>query len=496
MLATMPALTTQRAVGSSPPTETVFVRLADLAATALRRELTLRAREYDVAVARADVLDARGVFDPVVEVRSDAASSAVSSLTADGRLSQRLAGRTLESGVAGISPWSTQYSVSLESALHRQNPITTQTSLNEYDNVLTFALTQPLLRGFGAASGHAQVGAATASLRSTEAQFRRFAELTIANVELLYWLLARRQQEEAAADASLQRADTLLRRNAELRELDKITANDLITAQLGVAQRRKVLVQAVQGREDATDSLIFFVYGDQARDQYRDRVVRTVDEPPSIADLPSPGQSESMALVARNDLTAARLSLENYRILQGLSRNTLLPTLDLTAAYSTVVNNTSSLRFTPTRLGDIETSGWTMSLSARIPVPNSNARAVAAQRTAVVAQQEVTITGLENQVRKDVRESRRAIETGSRVLTLADSAVALSQQQYGMELQRLGLGLSESFRLLQQEEQIAEAQLGRIAARYDLATATTRFEVAIGRDMLQKYQLQATPFRH
>lgn len=473
--------------------ETVYVRLADLVATALSREVTLRARAYDAEVARADVLDARSTFDPVLQFRGGASGADVASITSDGRLSQRLRGRTLSSDLTGNTPWSTQYGVSLESVWRRQNPLTTQTNLNEYDNLLTLAVTQPLLRGFGAASGQEQVSAATAVLRSTQAQLRRLAELTVADVERLYWFLAQRQEEEAVAEQSLRRAETLLRRNTELRRLDKVTENDLTTARLGAAGRRNALVRAVQNRQDATDDLISFAYGDKAREQYSqgDRVVRAVDAPVLAVELPPAAQAESLALIARNDLIAARLSLERYRQLRNLSRNTLLPTVNLTASYSTVLSNAPSVRLSASRLGDVESSGWSMGVSARLPLANSSARATAVQRNAQYTQQSLTISGVENQVRNEVHQARRAVETGGRVLALADTAVALGQQQYSMEVQRLDLGLSESFRLLQQEEQIANAQFAQIAARYELAMAVTRFEVATGRDMLRKYQLEA-----
>jgi outer membrane protein TolC len=476
----------------------VFVHLADLAATAYNREVTLRARAYDVAAARAELLDARAVFDPSLQMRADASASDVASLTTGGRLGQHVAGRTLTSELVGNTPWSTQYGVSVQSAYRRQNPVTTQLNSNEYDNLVSFGLVQPLLRGFGAAGGQAQVNAARVNLHSTEAQFRRFAELTIGDMERLYWVLAQRQEEESVAEESLRRAETLLRRNVELRKLDKVTENDLITARLGVAERRNALVQAVQNREDAGEALIFFAYGEQARDELRrgERVVRAADRPTVPADIPSAAQAESLALAARNDLAAARLTLENDRILRSLSRNALLPALDLTAGYSTLVNNASSLRFSAARLGDIESNGWNMGLSVHVPVANSSARAAVQLRDALYERQEIAITGLENQVRGDVRQAVRAIETGGRVLALADSAVALGRQQYAMETQRLELGLSESFRLLQQEEQIARAQFAQIAARYGLAQAVTRYELAVGRDMLRKYQLSDAPFHH
>ena len=474
------------------PPETVYVRLADLAATALAREVTLRARAYDAEIARADVLDARSAFDPVLQLRGDASGADVASLTSDGRLRQRLRGRTLSSNLAGNTPWSTQYAASLESVWRGQNPLTTQGNLNEYDNLLTFAVTQPLLRGFGAASGQEQVSAATSGLRATEAQLRRLAELTVADVERLYWVLEQRQEEEAVAEQSLWRAETLVRRNTELRKLDKVTENDLTTARLGVAERRNALVRAVQSRQDATDDLISFAYGDKAREQYSqgDRVFRAVDAPVLALELPPAAQAESLALIARNDLAAARLNLERYRQLRNLSRNTLLPTVNLTGSYTTIVNNASSVRLRASRLGDVESSGWSMGLSARVPLANSSARATAVQQNALYAQQAITISGVENQVRNEVHQARRAVETGGRVLALADTAVALGQQQFSMEVQRLDLGLSDSFRLLQQEEQIANAQFAQIAARYELALAVMRFEVASGRDMLRKYQLE------
>ena len=61
-----------------------------------------------------------------------------------------------------------------------------------------------------------------------------------------------------------------------------------------------------------------------------------------------------------------------------------------------------------------------------------------------------------------------------------DEAARLAAAQLVAERQRLDLGLGDSFRLLETEENAVQAELESVRSRYDLARATTRLRLARG----------------
>ena len=230
-----------QAVASTALQDTITVSsLEELVHTALEHTLGLRTGRLNVPVAEAGVLTARATFDPGVQLiaeldRSDLSGSGPSSF---GLTSRR---RMLLGQLIGALPLSTEYSVTVQSNFTSPRTDPAGNSIGEYDNTLTFALTQPLLRGFGAAGGLASVGAASQGLQATEARLTRLIAQTIAAVEISYWTLAQTEEEAAVAAESLERARQLLQRNEELRRLDKINQVSLVTAQVGVTSRRSAL---------------------------------------------------------------------------------------------------------------------------------------------------------------------------------------------------------------------------------------------------------------
>ena len=86
----------------------------------------------------------------------------------------------------------------------------------------------------------------------------------------------------------------------------------------------------------------------------------------------------------------------------------------------------------------------------------------------------------ENQVRLEVRAAARALEAGQERLAAASEAASLARAQLEAERQRLDLGLGDSFRLLETEENAVQAELEEVRARYDLARAASFYRLATG----------------
>ncbi len=95
-------------------------------------------------------------------------------------------------------------------------------------------------------------------------------------------------------------------------------------------------------------------------------------------------------------------------------------------------------------------------------------------------QNAAVVASVQTLIRQQVRQAQRAIEmTGDRVRQTTD-ALQRAIEEYEGENQRLQLGLSDSFRLLQFEDHINDAQQAQLQARYDLALALVAFDLARG----------------
>ena len=292
----------------------------------------------------------------------------------------------------------------------------------------------------------------------------------------------KRTAEEAIASGSLRRAQELRDAYTELRALDKITRVDLNTAQLGVASRTATLLEAQRGRREAEDALRFAVYGaDAAASIARgDAVLFPVDTAINVPMLPSVDVATRTALDRRADIDAAREEAARSRYQVQFARNALLPTLNLYAAFTSTLTGApvgGSLVTRETRLQD-QSFGVMFSR----PLVNSGARAERERAVAAQSQADITLADAENTVRADVRAAHRDIEVTRQQVEMATEASRLAREQYKDGVDRLNLGLTDIFRVLQYDEQVARMESLEASARLALSTAVARYRLAVGEE--------------
>jgi outer membrane protein TolC len=125
-------------------------------------------------------------------------------------------------------------------------------------------------------------------------------------------------------------------------------------------------------------------------------------------------------------------------------------------------------------------SSWSLGLSFSQPL--GNRRDGGLDRMAALERElrRLELVVVENLVRLDVRSATRAIAAGGERLEAAEQAAELARAQLEAERRRLDLGLGDSFRLLETEENAVQAELEAVRSRYDLARALTLYRLALG----------------
>jgi outer membrane protein TolC len=483
----------QTAPAPPPRTEEV-VPLKSLVATALDRNLILRAQRVGTQGLQTSVQAAESAFDPVLNT-SHNYTRGDQTLLLPGPLGNASGTQTLGvlgGGVSGRLPSSLSYSVSMQSDWKRQNNTLLLPQGGNplaMNSTLTFSVTQPLLRGRGAQIAKAPIESAVLSVRSSQERLRRLEEETIAQVELAYWTLGLAEAIEQLSRDSYERAVELLKRNEQMRALELIAEVDLLTARQGVASRLTALTDATRQRRDATERLIFLVYGEDASAQLGagDVYIRTEPPPIDTAPLPPMATLETQALAARRDVLATQLEVERSEVDIRVARNALLPDLGLTASYSAQTFGTDNLRFfTTDRIGDLQFGGWSAGVVIGYPWGNNFAKATHAQARLARQQQELVLASVRNSVRNEVREAARAILSDRERLQQAQQTLQLARAQYEAGQRQLQLDLVDSFRLLQIEEEVASAELTVVQVQFDLARAIASYEAATATNR-QKY---------
>ena len=437
-----------------------------LVGTALERSLDLEGEIFNRRIAEASVDIQGGLFDPSLRLGSSLARSGTPGVAS---------ARAMSAGLGAVLPWGTELGVDVRGG---RNLGLINDPSSVYDSDLTVTLSQPILDGFNV--NDARYRAAQRQRRAAEHALARATELVIAQIETLYWSLAEAEALEAVRQGSYQLAQALLFRNQQLAERGLVAAVDVLTAQSGVALRRASLIDAKRRRLDASDRLVFAAYGAGAAQQLRADTlpVKTtttllggdpidVERPNAVAE----------ALTRRGDVAAARESLAAASESLRESTSGLRPGLFLDGSWAAAGGGASASSLFG---GLSNNAAWSLGLRFAVPLGNRSDRGFERVATWTVGLRQIDLSLSENLVLQDVREATRAVRSGIERLAAGDEAARLAAAQLVAERQRLDLGLGDSFRLLETEENAVQAELESVRSRYDLARATTRLRLARG----------------
>ncbi|MEO7998627.1 MAG: TolC family protein [Gemmatimonadaceae bacterium] len=448
-------LTAQAAIVSQPKIDTTAIRFDDLVRTALAQNLRIQSIAAETRGIRSEARNVRSPFDPTL---------GVSAATGDQQYGAQ---------VSGLLPTGTGYAGSLFSSA--------QTGGLSRNNAFQATLSQPLLRGFGFASIRNTIRSTDESIAAAEARLSQTRVDVIATVGTLYAQLIAAHQQEAVQARSLSRAEELGAAYGELRRLDKITEVDLITAQLGVTTRRGEFISARRTRQVAQDNLVAAVWGSRSAERFpSDLVVLMPSDSVQPFVASTLDEVTTRAISNRPNIEAARREVLRVQFTERVARNSLLPQLDLSAVLTNTRDDIfNSVTGTSQRAATNPTKG-SVGLTLSQPLLNMGHRADRERAAAAVEFARVELADAENVVRVEVRTAYRDVAVNRELVRLATESSQLARRQYEGERARLDLGLTDIFRVLQVNDQVAKVEQLEASARLSLATAYVRMRAVVG----------------
>ncbi len=206
----------------------------------------------------------------------------------------------------------------------------------------------------------------------------------------------------------------------------------------------------------------------------------------------------SEALATRPDLAQASLQIESGQVALKASVNAARPQVDLIGNFQT--RGSTEVPFTtlgtpgtglitaPTDLGvgGLRTSRiYQAGVQLNLPLKNHVAQADAARDLLQVRQAQARTQLLANQVREDVENSIIALDTGRSALNAAIQSRQYQEQLVDAERDKLSVGASTTFLVVQQENYLAQARSTEVAARSVWVKARVALDRSVG-DLLQR----------
>ena len=220
---------------------------------------------------------------------------------------------------------------------------------------------------------------------------------------------------------------------------------------------------------------------------------------PQSSDVPPIEQAIKIALENRPEIKQLQLDLQNKKIDLEYTKNQLLPTVDLFAAYNqNGVGGKETIRsgFGPTapivaqsegsifdafgQLFGYGYTGYSVGLSVQIPLRNraaqgENARAMTDERIA-----EQRITSQAQQIALEVRNALTQVDMNRARIEAATKASELSERRLEAEQKKFDLGASTIRFVLEEQRNVAQAQTDELQAIVNYTKALVDIDRAMG----------------
>jgi outer membrane protein len=362
-------------------------------------------------------------------------------------------------------------------------------------------LTQPLLRG---------------SRRDVNLRFLRIAALdqkisrlvfyqqlisTVYGVARLYYDLvslnenAQVQRETLAAARKLFEDDAAQVDQGTLAPLELTRAQSLVTSsQLdliqaeGLVHQQEVILKSQLARRGSADPVIANL-----------PIVPTdpISIPPGD-ELEPVDKMVAEALSTRPDLVQAGLQVQTGELAVKASQNQARPEVDVIGNFQTrgsteapfavlgttgtgLLNAPNTLSSAGLRTSRVYEAG----IQLNLPLRNRVAQADAARDLLQLRQAQARTQQLANEVREDVENSVIALETARSALAAAIESRKYQEQLVSAEKDKLSVGASTNFLVVQQESYLAQARSTEVAARSVWIKARIALDRAIG-DLLER----------
>lgn len=469
-----PKFTTASLLEAIPDKGTLDLSVELAAMLALSRNRDLQVRQLNPVIAGTFEQIERGKFDPEIFAQFKylkERTSETSDMTGE-QIPVDTNDSSAVTGIRQVLPGGT----TLETSISQQRSIDDQTP-EEQSARIGLSITQSLLRGGGSVVNMVSVRQAELNTSATLYELRGVVEAMLAETEIAYWnfVLARKK-------LTIFEQSTVIAKQ----QLDEVEQQILVgflpeveaaAARAEVAQREQALIDARSLMEACRLKLlrqINFLPGD-GYDLRINTTSKPDIEPEPIKDL-----SDRLALADRfrPDLNEARLRLKQNRMQTIVTRNGLLPRLELFA----ILGQTGYATTFPESFKQLDGNTYDFSFGLAFSHYLGNRSAKAADLAARVShlQAKEALENLSQIVRLDVRLAVNEVERACRQISASRATLTLQRLTLDAEKERFKVGSSTSILIAQAQRDLLAAGIAQVMSIVNYRIALVRLNLAEG----------------
>jgi len=372
----------------------------------------------------------------------------------------------------------------------------------ELDSYYRIEFQQQLLSGFGMGPNLRYLRIARNNQKISDQAFQLQIISTVTQIEGIYWDLVSAYEDEKVKQASLDFANQTLESDRKQLDLQAIPALDVLKAEGEVAAREQDLTIArstLQFQELLIKNALTRNLDDPTLEAMpvQPTDLSTVATDSAFATAAPTEDIIQQALQNRIELSESDIDLKNRGISLAAVRNSLLPTLALTAWYGGTglggVDNTASgiPSTAPTsNSGQIanafrnDAPDYYVGLSLNIPLRNRIAKSDEYRAGLELRQAQLRAQQLQKQIRIEVRNAQYALEQGAARVTSALKARDLAQKTFDITTKEQSLGAGSALQTLTSRHDLATAESALVVARTAYQKDRVELDRATGRTLV------------
>ena len=335
---------------------------------------------------------------------------------------------------------------------------------------IALTLTQSLLRGFGPSVNLARVEQARLETALSLQELKGFAETIIADAEITYWQYVLARQKIAIFEQSLAIARKQRDEIEQQISVGLLPQTEAAAARSEVALQEQALINAQSTLEEQRLKLLYHI-SPGINTRFGLKINPTSS--PDIKTLPITdlGSRVMLAEKIRPDINEARLRLAQNRLETVVTKNGILPRLDLFIALGrTGYGNSFSDAFKG--IGDDNINDIQVGLSLNHLIGNRESEALHMDAVASRIQAQMAVDNLKKLINLDVRLAANEVERTKKQITASRTTRVFQEETSRAEKDRFDVG--DSTTLL-----VTQAQRDLLIARINEVEAIVNFRIAL-----------------
>jgi len=461
----------------------IRLSLIDITKLALQNNIDIAIEETNERSAQESIKSAYGSYDPSLRFTAglDSSKRANTNVATATEGSTFSTSRGYSWNVSYDQPFRTGGTLSANWQTSRSSSDAAFSLYNpNYTTRGSVTYTQPLWKNLKIDQNRGNIKLRKLDLESSDSQFRQTVTTQISRIQQQYWDLVSAIRNYDIQRNAVELAQRNLRDVTKKVEVGTLAQIEITQANYQVAQTKMRLINAEDTIHRQMNNMRQSISSDRNNEIWSQVIVPT-DTPDFREYKIDPETAIETALQKRPELLQSDLAIKQSDINLAMSKNNRNGGVDLQASFGSQGDagtpGRPDFNAPPEYVGGVGTAydnlftqgliNWSFQVTVNIPLMNRAADAnlatqqISRQRTLLQRRRQ------EQQIQVEIRNALQTIETNRQQVKTNELNRLLAQEQLDGENKRFEAGLSEFYRVLDQQNRLAEAENSELGALID-----------------------------